>query len=103
MKTTTTKRTATARADSLQEVGMPRERVDDYEPGLDDDDDDTCGMCGGDGMIMLSEAGPSEWGEDCFSEVDRPIACPECRERARYEAFRKQQEAKRHTDEKAHA
>jgi hypothetical protein len=27
---------------------------------------------------MLSEAGPGEWGEDCFCDVDRPIACPEC-------------------------
>lgn len=46
----------------------------------------TCGMCGDDGWIMLSDAGPSEWGEDCFCEVDRPIECPECRDRRRYEA-----------------
>lgn len=53
------------------------------------DDDcgyDGCGMCGDDGWIMLSDAGPSEWGEDCFCEVDRPIECPECRDRRRYEA-----------------
>lgn len=47
-----------------------------------------CGLCGDDGWIMLSDAGPSEWGEDCFSEVDRAIACPECRDRRRYEAAR---------------
>lgn len=38
----------------------------------------SCGMCGDDGWIMLSDAGPGEWGEDCFCEVDRPIRCPEC-------------------------
>lgn len=41
-------------------------------------DENICGTCGGDGMIMLSEAGPSEWGEDCFCEEDRLIDCPEC-------------------------
>lgn len=54
---------------------------DDFGDGLP-----TCGMCGDDGWIMLSDAGPSEWGEDCFCEVDRPIECPECRDRRRYEA-----------------
>ena len=38
-----------------------------------------CGLCGDDGFIMLSDAGPGEWGEDCFCEEDRPIECPECR------------------------
>lgn len=55
----------------------------------DDDcnyDGPTCGMCGDDGWIMLSDAGPSEWGEDCFCDVDRAIECPECRDRRRYEA-----------------
>ena len=70
-----------------------------YAAGDDYDDDDCCSMCGGDGTVMLSEYGPSEWGEDCFCEEDRVVTCPECRERARYEAFRKQQEAKRHTGE----
>lgn len=65
-----------------------------WAAGDADDDDDCCQMCGGDGVVMLSECGPSEWGEDCFCEDDRPIACPECRERARYEAM-KQQMAKR--------
>ena len=65
----------------------------DYE---DYDDEDCCPMCGGDGVVMLSECGPSEWGEDCFCEEDRVVTCPECRERERYEQMRKQQEAKRH-------
>lgn len=42
-------------------------------------DDEYCEQCGGDGTIMLSEAGPSVWGEDCFCEEDRVIACPLCR------------------------
>ena len=65
----------------------------DYE---DYDDEDCCPMCGGDGVVMLSECGPSEWGEDCFSEEDRLVTCPECRERERYEQMRKQQDEKRH-------
>lgn len=70
---------------------------DDYG---DDDygDDECCPMCGGDGVVMLSECGPSEWGEDCFCEVDRVVTCPECRNRERYESMRKQQEAKRPND-----
>ena len=39
----------------------------------------SCGRCGGDGVIHLSEAGPSIWGEDCFCEEDRLIQCPTCR------------------------
>ena len=63
----------------------------------DDDcnyDGPECYLCGDDGWIMLSDAGPSEWGEDCFCELDRPIECPECRDRRRYEA----QQAKRQND-----
>lgn len=49
-------------------------------PDIDDDDDESpCSLCGGEGAIMLSDAGPGEWGEDCFCEVDRPITCPECK------------------------
>lgn len=42
-------------------------------------DPDVCDMCGGEGIIMLSEAGPGVWGEDCFCDEDRPITCPACR------------------------
>ena len=45
------------------------------EPGADPE----CPRCGGNGSIMLSEAGPSVWGEDTFCDVDRLIVCPECR------------------------
>jgi hypothetical protein len=49
-------------------------------------------MCGGDGVVELADCGPSEWGEDCFCEENRLVTCPECRERARYEAsMRKRQ------------
>ena len=44
----------------------------------DHDDDDSCSTCGGDGSIMLSDAGPGVWGEDTFCELDRLIPCPEC-------------------------
>ena len=64
-----------------------RRSVEDYE----DDNDCSyerpeCGMCGDDGWIMLSDAGPCEWGEDCFCDEDRMIECPECRARRRFEA-----------------
>ncbi len=56
------------------------------------DFDDCCSMCGGDGVVELADCGPSEWGEDCFCEENRLVTCPECRERARYEAsMRKRQ------------
>ena len=45
-------------------------------------DDGVCPQCGGDGVIMLSEAGPSEWGEDTFCVEDEPITCPTCKGRA---------------------
>ena len=90
-------KTSAARADSPAPTGYAAgdDRDDDH---WDDEEWDGCGMCGGDGIVMLSECGPSEWGEDCFCEVDRPVACPECRERERYEAFRKQQKTMRHTE-----
>lgn len=51
-------------------------------PTIDfEDDDDCCDVCGGDGAIMLSEAGPGVWGEDIFCGVDRSITCPACKGR----------------------
>ena len=46
---------------------------------FDGNQEDVCPMCGGDGWVMLSECGSSEWGEDCFSEQDRAVTCPECK------------------------
>lgn len=62
----------------------------EYDP---EDQDDICNMCGGDGVVMLSDCGPSEWGEDCFCEVDGVVECPECRERARFEAMQRKMRA----------
>ena len=39
---------------------------------------DECDRCGGEGHIEYAEAGPSVWGEDCPSEVNHLIECPEC-------------------------
>lgn len=44
-----------------------------FESGLD-----TCDRCGGDGMIELHDA-PELWGEDCCSEANRVITCPDCK------------------------
>lgn len=72
---------------------------DDHE--IDWEMGPSCGMCGDYGWIMLSDAGPSGWGEDCFCEVDRPIECPECRDRRRYEAQQaKRQNAPAHRPER---
>ncbi len=49
----------------------------------DEEADDICPMCCGDGVVMLSDCGPSEWGEDCLAEEDDLVNCPECRRRAR--------------------
>ena len=57
--------------------GMELQR-DEFDDGYSDYRDNTCGQCGGDGYIMLSEAGPGAWGEDCFCGEDEPIECPEC-------------------------
>ena len=47
----------------------------------DEDDNEVCDRCGGDGFIEYADAGPSEWGEDCPSEMNHLIPCPECRRR----------------------
>jgi len=39
---------------------------------------DRCERCGGDGMIEYLAAGPSVWGEDCPSEPNHLVICPEC-------------------------
>jgi hypothetical protein len=52
-----------------------------------DEDDDYCGLdpdtemcerCGGDGSIEYMDGGPSVWGEDCPSEVNHLVECPDC-------------------------
>jgi hypothetical protein len=38
-----------------------------------------CGTCGGEGMIEYMEGGPEVWGEDCPSEENHLVTCPNCR------------------------
>lgn len=40
-------------------------------------DDDACPRCGGDGSIEYLEA-PETWGEDCPSEKNHLVECPDC-------------------------
>jgi hypothetical protein len=44
------------------------------------DDEDTCEMCGGDGVIEYLDH-PEVWGEDCPSYQNHLLPCPECRRR----------------------
>lgn len=54
-------------------------------PDLDDDEDDVaemslcerCERCGGEGLLEYIDA-PDTWGEDCPSEVNHLIECPDC-------------------------
>ncbi len=62
-------------------------RVDQETGEWDDDtydgdghqyDSDECERCGGEGFIEYADAGPDVWGEDCPSEVNHLVTCPEC-------------------------
>ena len=44
----------------------------------DDFEDDRCDRCGGEGVIEYAEGGPEVWGEDCPSEVNHMVTCPDC-------------------------
>lgn len=44
------------------------------------DDEETCDMCGGDGVIEYLDH-PEVWGEDCPSYQNHLLPCPECRRR----------------------
>lgn len=62
-----------AQADAYREMyGEDDDRWDDY------DDRECCHRCGGEGFIEYAEAGPEVWGEDCPSEVNHLVTCPEC-------------------------
>jgi DnaJ-class molecular chaperone len=50
----------------------------EHDPSAPWNQPDDCELCGGDGVKALSELGPSAWGEDCFSEQDRIVTCPDC-------------------------
>ena len=44
-----------------------------------DREDWECSRCGGDGFVEYIES-PDLWGEDCPSEVNHLLPCPECAE-----------------------
>jgi hypothetical protein len=60
---------------SASSAGYPAdfEGFDDYE------DEPSCPSCGGEGMMEYDDAGPSAWGEDCPSEENHMVVCPNCR------------------------
>lgn len=64
-----------AQARAYRELYGEDDFNDDYEPV---DDDDRCYRCGGDGVIEYAEGGPEVWGEDCPSEVNHLVPCPDC-------------------------
>lgn len=47
---------------------------DDYY----DDDESHCPWCGGDGFSEYLDC-PEAWGEDCPSEANHLITCPQCK------------------------
>lgn len=64
-------------------------RVQEHEQACeamyDDDDEhddfysrDERERCGGEGLIEYAEGGPEVWGEDCPSEVNHLVTCPDC-------------------------
>jgi len=50
------------------------------EPHEQDDDllSTDCLRCAGEGFIEYLEAGPDVWGEDCPSEENHLVTCPDC-------------------------
>ena len=52
------------------------EAEDDFWDG---ETEPTCPSCGGEGMVEYLDAGPSAWGEDCPSEENHMVRCPNCR------------------------
>lgn len=42
-----------------------------------DDEDNRCERCGGEGFIEYNDA-PDTWGEDCPSEANHLVSCPDC-------------------------
>lgn len=66
----------------MSKDAIQRDPDDDYPDDdwyFDDftDDRDTCDACGGEGFVEYLDC-PAVWGEDCPSEVNHLVACPEC-------------------------
>ena len=54
-------------------------RGDDAQPDddMDHPDEPSCHTCGGQGFAEYSDC-PEAWGEDCPSEVNHLLTCPNC-------------------------
>jgi hypothetical protein len=50
--------------------------MDDY---FDGESEPSCCTCGGEGFIEYNDGGPEVWGEDCPSEENHLVTCPNCR------------------------
>jgi hypothetical protein len=58
---------------------VPTRPEDQREIWSDDYDDNVvCDRCGGEGSIDYDDAGPAVWGEDCPSEMNHLVTCPDC-------------------------
>lgn len=44
----------------------------------DDEEDDLCWTSSGEGFFDLEDH-PELWGEDCLSEMNRSVVCPNCK------------------------
>ena len=51
-----------------------------YVPDDYDTDDEDCPQCDGEGLVSYLDH-PETWGEDCPSEADHGVTCPECQGR----------------------
>lgn len=75
---------ATPNGGSLEQPGSVAsskqpERSDADDDYWDGEEEPSCPTCGGDGMIEYMEGGPEVWGEDCPSEMNHLVTCPNCR------------------------
>ena len=50
---------------------------DDWYGSDTGDLDESCPECGGEGIVEYQDC-PSAWGEDCPSEVNHFVTCPNC-------------------------
>ena len=67
---------------SLKQPGSVASRqTQSYNPEdvWDGEDEPSCPDCGGEGMVEYNDAGPSVWGEDCPSEMNHLVTCPNCK------------------------
>lgn len=49
----------------------------DFHDDADFDDNDRCPKCGGDGSAEYDDC-QEVWGEDCPSEINHLVECPQC-------------------------